>query len=263
MAPDFVVDREERPHYEKDRFLSMETNLKRGDVLFDVGSELGWQSSIFAKFVGPENMCLFEPHAELWPTIWNIWAMNGYNHVKLACQAFVSDRSTDAFYSMNSFPPASSWPAITNFDDWEKIHVNPSAETVAVDRLVARSFVIPQALTIDVEGAELKVLKGAEFVLTRFRPLVWVSVHPTQRLAAFGATKQEIFDLMKSLGYWWQYLGVDHEEHWFFYPKERRNDVVLVDSPWMTNGKRNLTFEEAIPNWTDDMGMPYTAGWVR
>src|SRR5579859_2107197 len=88
-APDFIADREERPHYEKDRFASMEANLHKGDILFDVGCELGWQSAIYARFVGPENMCLFEHVRELWPTIKEIWKMNGYEFPLTTSCSFV------------------------------------------------------------------------------------------------------------------------------------------------------------------------------
>lgn len=263
-APDVVVDREERPHYEKDRFASMEANLKKGDVLFDVGSELGWQSAIYAKFVGPENVCLFEPHPELWPVIHEIWMMNYDVPPLLTWPGFVSNRTT-AHNEIRRW----SWPLSSRvdllpdlFERWSEIHASTNHPEIRLSDVVEETHVTPAAVTIDVEGAELRVLRGSHYLLRCVRPLFWVSVHPRIRLEKFdGATKERIFELFESYDYRRQYLGVDHEEHYFFYPAERVDRVALVDSPWMTHGKRDMTFEEAIPDWQDVMGMPYATAW--
>jgi hypothetical protein len=54
--PEHIADPVNWEHWEKERCLSMETNLRKGDILFDIGSETGWASAIYARFVGPENM---------------------------------------------------------------------------------------------------------------------------------------------------------------------------------------------------------------
>lgn len=264
-APAWVVDREERPHYEKDRFASMEANLKRGDVLFDVGAELGWQSCIYAQFVGPENMILIERVMEFWPTIKDTWEANFDVKPKATFPGFASFRTRASFEPdsfRDSWPHVAYFPKMENFVGWKDFLMCDTGSEVALDKLFAKTTVV-NAITIDVEGAELKVLFGAEKILAEQRPLVWVSVHPAQRLAAFGAKKHEIFELMAEHGYQCQYLGVDHEEHYFFYPAERASQVTLVDSPWGTYGKRDVTFEQAMPDWKDSDGMPYTAAWAN
>ena len=37
--------------WEKERFASIQENLREGDILFDVGAETGWISAIYAQFV--------------------------------------------------------------------------------------------------------------------------------------------------------------------------------------------------------------------
>ena len=56
-------------YWESARVKSMEKELNRGDILFDVGSETGWCNLVYAKIVGPENMVLIEPSPEFWPNI--------------------------------------------------------------------------------------------------------------------------------------------------------------------------------------------------
>jgi len=120
LAPDFIAEREDYPHYEKDRFASMEVNLKKGDVLFDVGTETGWQSAIYARFVGAENMCLFEHVPELWPTIKQVWDANSLPLPLATYCGFVSNRTTQAYR-----PLGGPWPdeavtgePLTDFSTW-------------------------------------------------------------------------------------------------------------------------------------------------
>ena len=49
-------------------------------------------------------------------------------------------------------------------------------------------------------------------------------------LTSSWITARSIIGYMGSCGYDYQYLGVDHEEHYFFYPLEREHNIVLVDS---------------------------------
>lgn len=249
-VPNFIAEHEDFDHFEKDRFLSMEKNLRKGDILFDVGTELGWQSAIYSGFVGPENMCLFEPDDKLWPTIKELWGMNQLSD-PLSCYAgLVSDR-----YHGHLDLPLRCWPKWVNgkpleqYSNWAAVHSFSGLPEMSLDFFVTHLGIVPAAVTIDVEGAEGRVLEGALSTLSDLRPLVWVSIHPEVRLAKYGTCKKRIKEFMSKLGYSEQYLGIDHEEHYFFYPKHRK--VVLVDSPWRTNGSRNFSFEEKIPNWQD------------
>lgn len=256
-VPDFIAEHEDFPHWEKDRLFSMEQNLKRGDVLFDVGSELGWQSAIYAKFVGAGNLCLFEPAAELWPTIREIWAANQLRVPKTTFCGLVSNRTMDenapATVHEYYWPDPAFGEALKSYDNWAAIHsflTTGQTSEISLDDFCELTGIIPTAITMDIEGAEMRALQGASKILTENKPLVWVSIHPEVRLRKYGTSRNEILSFMVSHGYSYQYLGVDHEEHYFFYPMTS-NDAVIVDSPWGTNGKRNMYFEEAIPNWDD------------
>ncbi|TVQ23459.1 MAG: FkbM family methyltransferase [Leptolyngbya sp. DLM2.Bin15] len=56
-------------------------------------------------------------------------------------------------------------------------HAYP-VSTTTVDALVARYALTPGFLKIDVEGAELQVLQGAQQTLKQYRPIVLVGFHP-------------------------------------------------------------------------------------
>jgi len=72
---------------------------------------------------------------------------------------------------------------------------------------------LPLLIKVDVEGAEMLVLQGATEILHRRRPALLLSVHPGY-LPRFGADRQQVGDWLRSHGYDWTILAVDHEEHW-------------------------------------------------
>ena len=58
----------------------------------------------------------------------------------------------------------------------------------------------PEVIKIDVEGSEIGVLEGARAVLSDHRPLIVLSVHPTE-LGLLGRSPEELAGLIEDLGY--------------------------------------------------------------
>lgn len=74
-----------------------------------------------------------------------------------------------------------------------------------IDAIKIDSFVkhnkTPDVMKIDVEGAELQVLKGAKKTLKNSKPVIFVEIHEGQRINSFGFTKEELYNFLKELGY--------------------------------------------------------------
>ena len=49
--------------------------------------------------------------------------------------------------------------------------------------------------------------------------LVWISIHPDQSLKHYNIDSSKVIELMNKLGYKEEFLGSDHEEHYYFYKK--------------------------------------------
>lgn len=71
---------------------------------------------------------------------------------------------------------------------------------ISLDGFCSEHDLAPDVLKIDVEGAEMLVLRGAKKMLTRYRPLLYLSVHPSH-LEALGQSVEELEDLLDELGY--------------------------------------------------------------
>lgn len=205
-------------YWERERFDSMQRHLKAGMVLFDVGTEQGWCNLIYASFVGPENMVLIEPTPEFWPNIVHTWFKNYDAHPRAYYQGLLSDKTTDDRQAFNSQPQA-AYGDLIDRNKYQYIHEHSDGiPEMRLDDLVERSGVVPDAITMDVEGAELLVLQGARDTLERHRPLAWVSVHPDLGEQHYGVVPADVHDFMGGLGYRGTFLGEDHEQHWIYEP---------------------------------------------
>lgn len=58
----------------------------------------------------------------------------------------------------------------------------------------------PDLIKIDVEGAEISVLKGGEATLKKFRPIIFASVHP-RHIEILGEDINELFRIADRCGY--------------------------------------------------------------
>lgn len=232
ILPDAIADWDAPSHWERERLASMQQFLQPGWVLYDIGTEHGWLSAVYGAWVGYEHMVLIEPSQEMWVDIHKIWEANGFPDPAYCFAGFISNEGDASFPRSGKGKTSkliTGWPV---FADTSLPESGPMAyrnlgahrETIptsTVDQMVAGTGIIPQALTIDVEGAEFLVLQGAEQTLRDHRPHVWCSVHPDLMERDFGVERVEVmFEFMDALGYKRDYLGTDHEQHHLFRPLE-------------------------------------------
>lgn len=207
-------------YWEKERIASMEQNLLWGDVLFDVGTEQGWCNLAYAVIVGPKNMVLIEPTREFWPNIRALWETN-FDKTPLAFyDGLFSNKTDDKRRDNRNFMrwwPNSSEGDLIDKNKYQYIHDNPDRiPQMKIDDFVELSGYVPNALTIDVEGAELLVLKGAKKVLSEHKPKLFLSIHPDLGERDYNVKPEQVHQFLKELGYVGQHLATDHEQHYYF-----------------------------------------------
>jgi FkbM family methyltransferase len=203
-------------YWERERFTSIRDRLHEGSVLFDVGAEHGWCTLLYAATTGP-SIVLIEPTPEFWPNIRATWERNYPNVTPLAFYSGLLSDETDETGGLSVAWPTSSTGPLIDRNSYQYIHQHAEhVHQITLDDMVARSGIVPDALTIDVEGAELNVLRGGAGVLDTHHPLVWVSIHPDLIERDYHATDTDVHDLMAHLGYTGTHLATDHEQHWLF-----------------------------------------------
>lgn len=248
------------PYWEPARLESMAANLRPGMVLYDIGAEQGDLSALFAKWVTERvrkgdvyvtrdgtgrqvgkpivqpdevtrveggGMVLVEPGAHYWPTIRETFRLNDLPAPLIAVPGFCADTVNDVLLvaSDDGWPHEAHQP-ITGHQAFLNVRENADKIVTTID-LIAAHFPPPDAVTMDVEGAEILVARGMQLTLAQHRPLVWVSVHAEAMFNDWGVYQVEFFSEFHSLGYEKTFLDFDHEAHWFFWPSERAGEVVL------------------------------------
>lgn len=220
-VPDAIADWDAPAKWEVKRLQSMEDFLKPGNVVFDIGTEHGWLAAIVAGFVGAENMVLVEPMPDLWPNIRLTWEANDLPKPAYMAQMFAGGIPRGKPTGSTDWPKAAQGKE-TGATSYLYLHEPKHLKGVSTTTVDALSKLHPpDALNIDVEGAEFRVLKGAKRTLRNHRPLVWLSVHPDLLLEHYDTTPEEIWAYMGDMDYHRDLLEVDHEEHYLFQPKER------------------------------------------
>lgn len=219
--PDFLASWDVWEYWENERIHSMHAHLSSSDVLFEVGAESGWMTALFGKyFVDPKNVCIFEPTPEYWPNIKQTWEANCTAPPRIGVCALVGNENKNAPTISTASWPKEAYGDLTQARSYKYIHEHgETTPQIRLDDFVQLSGIIPNALTIDVEGAECDVIAGAELILKTFRPLVWCSVHPDLIERDYKRPASDVSFLMDSFGYVGKILAQDHETHFLYRPK--------------------------------------------
>lgn len=207
--------------WEVPRLDSMAKNIGPGDVVYDIGTEEGDISALCQSWIGKGDggMFLFEPNERVWPNIRAIWEAN---HLKMPICTFVGfagevTRGDFRFCEMQDdvWPPSAHGPLISDHG-FCQLNERPDIKSVRLDDF-CEFCEPPTVMTIDVEGSEYRVLRGAEYVLRTAMPIIYLSVHDTFMREQYGDEPQHLYDFMADLGYRSKILGMDHELHVAFW----------------------------------------------
>lgn len=217
LLPEHRAERPQWPYWEKVRLEAMHANIQPGDVVFDVGAEEGDLSALFATWGA--RLTLFEPNPKVWPNIKAIWDANDLDMPLFCWPGFASDKTE----TLGQTAHIEQWPSCAYGLMIGNHGFRHLAEEAAVTPQIKLDEVgVPDVITIDVEGAEWFVLKGAEGILENERPLVFVSIHPEFMRDLYEMKDADLHDFMKQRGYQGKHLGTDHEEHWAFWRPDGR-----------------------------------------
>lgn len=222
LLPEHRAMRPEWPWWEATRLAAMAHHVAAGDVVWDVGAEEGDFPALWASWGA--DVVLAEPNPRVWP---NIRAIFEANHLPppLVCWPGFFGETVDI--EGVPFPGWDSvgWPLcaageVIGDHGFCQLGERPDLPTTTIDRLVDDGAAAPTVLTLDVEGSELHVLRGARHVIDEHRPKVFVSIHPEFMAAHYGLVDgvQMVRNLMAGHGYDEQFLSIDHEHHWMFRP---------------------------------------------
>jgi len=168
---------------------------KNKECILDVGAHVGLTilpvslvSGVNTKIYG------FEPSSENYKALQINLDLNGCTKVVIENCLVGAEENTDIlFYETGDISATSS--IVNNesrqFDETHK-------KQVSIDSYCEKNNLRPDLIKIDVEGAEINVLRGARRVMAEFKPMVFLSVHPNQIIALGGSDEALLKEIHRS-----------------------------------------------------------------
>ena len=173
---------------EKEKRVIFEKCLRANNVVYDIGANVGYYSLMSSVGVGkngtvhafepsPRNINFLKKHLEI----------NHINNVTIH-EVAVSDKVGTVHFLDDGDPVARRISKTGGLE----------IETVSIDILIDTNIIAPpQHIKIDVEGAELEVLRGAKNLLSKNKPELFVETHDCFK----ENIHQNCIDFLKELGY--------------------------------------------------------------
>jgi FkbM family methyltransferase len=176
--------------------------VKIGDVVFDIGANIGHHTVFFSKLVGEGGKVIaFEPQQEIFRFASANLALNGCWNTTLM-QSCLGDQDGQLYMAPISYEEPNNFGALSVASSNE-----PSGgELVPVwtlDGLISSGKIVIDRLDfmkVDVQSFELFVLLGARKVIDRFRPKIFLEIAP-HWMKLKGYDYREIYKLLEDLGY--------------------------------------------------------------
>ncbi len=150
-------------------------HVSRGDVLFDIGANIGFFTLLGGKLVGAEGAVIaFEPLPDNLTQLHKNIALNGFDQVTVVAAAVSNEPGTASFATPLGRRDTARLVRLQD-DDNPRIEV----DVVTIDQWLNHTpdRRPPNVLKIDVEGSEIDVLRGAKNTLEAMRPTIMVEVH--------------------------------------------------------------------------------------
>ena len=214
--PDHRADRKEWPTWEYKRLESMHKTTKPDDIVYYVGAEEGDMAGLLAMWGA--KLLMFEPNDKVWPQIKAIFDANKVQPLGVF-PGFASDITN---YADLKGKPIHEWPDWVNgpiiaAHGFKELKDPDNIPQVRIDDVLTEITVPPpDMISLDVEGSEGRVLRGAEQTLRKYRPRIYLSLHP-EFLRTYGEWGAELRKWIMDLGYKETLLDYPlHEVHLYY-----------------------------------------------
>lgn len=173
-------------------------DLKPGMCFFDIGACFGYYTVIASKAVGTRGVVhAFELDESNLSILKKNLARNECGNVKVH-QVAVSEATGTVNYVRITDSPNPRHHLCSQLTTAE-LNTLVAVDSVSLDEFCTSAQIVPDVVKIDVEGAELKVLKGMERLLCKADIKVFCEVHPKE-LTGFDNTVDQVINKLYAFG---------------------------------------------------------------
>nr|WP_217900426.1 FkbM family methyltransferase [Halorubrum sp. Ea1] len=169
--------------------------LDSDDIFYDIGANVGTYTCFAAAELGPGRMVAFEPEPENADHLRENLELNDLDAEII--QIALSDTDGTIDLALTGDEAGEGEHAIATGNTERTLEVDTArGDSLLEDRELPK----PTVLKIDVEGAELSVLRGLRETLRQNCRLVYVEVHP-EKIRGFEAEVSEVETLLTDAGF--------------------------------------------------------------
>jgi FkbM family methyltransferase len=197
--------------YEPETFRFFRETLKKGDTVLDIGGHIGLFAVFTAHLVGSEGKVFsFEPTPLTRGVLQEVVGLNDCSDIVEVRPEAVSAKSGETVF----FDTGDDISNANSLVRTERSKREILVKITSVDEFVAERNLTVSCLKIDVEGAELDVLRGARETFLTHRPAARLGLHPpfiTQNEHSLG----EIWDTIQEYRLTVEFEGNPVDKGWF------------------------------------------------
>lgn len=169
-------------HFELEVQDAVARELHAGDGFMDVGANAGFFSLLAVKKVGPSGWCIsFDPDPDNYESLCMQIELNQPAQWRAVREAIAEKPGKLAFARKEAGSPMGHLLTGDHIDaelDKERFEVDVTTLDMACER-----FGKPAVIKMDVEGAEVRVLRGATDVIRKVRPIWIIELHSPELAA--------------------------------------------------------------------------------
>ncbi len=185
-------------NYEADNYLFLQSQVKPGMHLIDIGAHLGLFSAISSKLAGDTGKIVcFEPTPGTYSVLLETLRLNNAENVIPVKGAVTNKEGTATFY-VSETAGCNSNSLVKNKPDMEA--KGYEVKLFTIDGIVNQYLLKPGLIKIDAEGAEMDVLQGGLNTFGQYKPILILGLHP-DFISKKGDSLEKIWDLLHQSGY--------------------------------------------------------------
>ena len=185
----------EHGFFEKESTEAVKKIVKNGDVVLDIGANIGYYTVIFSRLTGSKGMVYaFEPVKKYREVLKENLISNKVKNAKIYPFGFSDKKESLDIYIGNSSATL-HWVADNSPLFQERIRLITLDEFSKKNNIKKIDFI-----KIDVDGHEPSFFKGAWNTLEKFNPVILLEINQENYLKA-GTTAWDFYDLLKSKSY--------------------------------------------------------------
>ncbi|WP_353572721.1 FkbM family methyltransferase [Candidatus Albibeggiatoa sp. nov. BB20] len=181
--------------FEPDEVALVKQYIKQGDVVIDIGANIGYYSLLFAQLVGETgHVIAFEPDPDNFALLQKNISLNQYRNVTLVQKAVATENSQAQLFLCDENK------GMHRLYDSVCCQTSIEVETVCLDDYLPTLVNRVDFIKIDIEGAEYNALQGMQNILRQQQPALLTEFSPAA-LFEYGIKPQTYVDFLTQLDF--------------------------------------------------------------